>query len=102
MGDEELLEKMGLTAREADVRAAEYESDAWDASALGRPRRGRPSIADEEVRPYTVRFPVSLMAFVDAEARNHGHSRSEELRRIVAQARDREPRGASQQTSLRA
>ena len=102
MGDEELLEKVGLTAREADVRAAEYESDAWDASALGRPRRGRPSIADEEVRPYTVRFPVSLMEFVDAEARNHGRSRSEELRCIVAHARERGSSGTRERASLRA
>ena len=88
MDDKALLERIGMTEDEAEVRAAEYESGTWDASALGKPRRGRPSIADEEVRPYTVRFPVSLMAYVDARAREHGRCRSEELRRIVADDRE--------------
>lgn len=89
MGDERLLEEIGLTEAEADRLGDEYESDAWDAAAFGKPRRGRPSLANEEVRPYTVRFPVSLMAYVDERARESGVSRSEELRRMVATERDR-------------
>ena len=37
--------------------------------------------------PYTVRFPVSLMSFVDERAHTHGWTRSEELRNIVLQAK---------------
>lgn len=89
MNDKELLEKIGMTEAEADARGAAYENDEWDESAFKKPRRGRPSIADEEVRPYTVRFPVSLMEYVDAKAKENGLSRSEELRRIVANDRNR-------------
>lgn len=85
--DKELLASIGLTPEQADRKSAAYESDSWDARGFGAPRRGRPSIADEEVRPYTVRFPVSLMEYVDEAADEHGHSRSEELRRIVIEAR---------------
>ncbi len=88
--DEELLASVGMMPEEADRRGEEYERDEWDAHDFGRPRRGRPSIADEEVRPYTVRFPVSLMEYVDESADEHGHSRSEELRLIVADARRRD------------
>lgn len=87
--DAELLASIGMTPEEADAKAAEYERDTWNDSAFGTPKRGRPSLADEEVRPYTVRFPVSLMEFVDDLADEHGRSRSEELRAIVAESRDR-------------
>lgn len=89
MSDKELLAQIGMTEEEAEVRAQDYERDSWDAAKLGKPRRGRPSIANEEVRPFTVRFPVSLMAYVDDWARAHGHTRSEELRRIVVEAKSR-------------
>lgn len=89
MDERELLAKIGMTEAEADKRGAAYEHDAWDAGTFGKPRRGRPSIADEEVRPYTVRFPVSLMEYVDHKAKQNGVSRSEELRRIVADERKR-------------
>lgn len=88
MDDRELLQRIGMTEEEADARAEEYERDTWSTASLGRPRRGRPSLADEEVKPYTVRFPVSLMEYVDECARAHGRTRSEELRRMVADARD--------------
>ena len=85
MSDKELLSQIGMTEEEAEARG----QDSWDAAKLGKPRRGRPSIASEEVRPFTVRFPVSLMAYVEDRARAHGHTRSEELRRIVAEAKSR-------------
>ena len=90
MGDKELLASIGMTENEANARAVAYETDTWDEKTLGKPRRGRPPLStDEEVRPYTVRFPVSLMEYVDERAREHGSTRSEELRRIVADERNR-------------
>ncbi|MCI7730022.1 hypothetical protein [Enorma burkinafasonensis] len=90
MTDNELLNMIAMTAEEANERDAEYERDEWSKGTFGKPRRGRPSIAEEEVRPYTVRFPVSLMEYVDGKAKKNGLSRSEELRRIVAEDRERE------------
>lgn len=89
VNDRELLASIGMTEKEADARAEEYENDSWDAASLSKPHRGRPSLANESVKPYTVRFPVSLMAYVDECAQAHGWTRSEELRRMVADARDR-------------
>lgn len=88
MNDKELLASIGMTEEEADTRANEYENDTWDETTLGKARRGRPSIADEEVKPFTIRFPVSLMAYVDERAKDHGRTRSEELRCIVADSRE--------------
>lgn len=88
MSDERLLQSIGMTEAEADARGTSYEEDTWDEKTLRKPRRGRPSLAPEEVRPYTVRFPVSLMSFVDERALAHGWTRSEELRSIVLQAKE--------------
>ena len=87
MSDERLLQSIGMTEAEADARGKSYEEDTWDEKTLCKPRRGRPSLSSEEVRPYTVRFPVSLMSFVDERALAHGWTRSEELRSIVLQAK---------------
>lgn len=88
--DKQLLESIGLTAEEADRRGKELESDTWSVEAFGAARRGRPSIANEDVKPYTVRFPVSLMGYVDERADANGRSRSEELRAIVAESKARD------------
>lgn len=89
MTDEEQLALIGMTPEEADSRAREFEEGAWDRSEWGEPRRGRPSLSDGPVRVYSMRFPVELMAYVDDQADEHGRSRSEELRAIVAESRAR-------------
>lgn len=53
MNDKELLEKIGLTEAEADVRGAIYENDEWDESSLEKPQCGKPSAADNENSVYT-------------------------------------------------
>jgi predicted transcriptional regulator len=44
---------------------------------------GRPSIADEEVKPVTFRLPVSKIAALDRLAASHDETRSEFLRDAV-------------------
>lgn len=88
LSDKEWLARIGMTEEEADRRAEEFENDTWGPSEWGRPRRGRPPLSEEGVRPYTVRFPVALMTYVDEEAYAHGVTRSEELRAIVAESRE--------------
>lgn len=51
MDDETLLERIGMTENEAEVRAVKYESDAWDFFNLGKPQHGKPSMADDDVEP---------------------------------------------------
>lgn len=83
MNREELNRLIGMTEEEMDSRAAEYENDTWDASKLGRPVIGRPSIANEEVRPVTFRLPLSKINALDERASQHGRTRSDELRAMV-------------------
>ena len=83
MNREELNAKFGVTEEQLDSWAAEFESETWDASRLGRPVMGRPSIADEEVRPVTFRLPLSKIVALDKSALEHGRSRSDELRAMV-------------------
>ena len=83
MDREEMNRLIGMTEEEMDARAAEYENDTWDSSHLGKPIIGRPSIADEEVRPVTFRLPVSRINALDKRASEHGRTRSDELRAMV-------------------
>lgn len=74
---------LDMTEEELDARAGEYESDTWDASRLGKVVMGRPSIADEEVRPITVRLPISKIAAIDRMAARNETTRSAEIRSAV-------------------
>ena len=80
---EEINAALGMTEAELDARAAEYESDEWDSSQLGKVVMGRPSIADEEVRPVTVRLPISKIAAIDKLAESNNTTRSKEIRSAV-------------------
>ena len=86
MNREELNKKFGVTDEQLEQWAAEYENDTWDASSLGKVIMGRPSIANEEVRPITFRLPLSKIAAIDLHARRKGETRSEFLRDAVEDA----------------
>jgi predicted DNA binding CopG/RHH family protein len=83
MKREEINKKLGLTEEQLDARAEEYETDKWDSSALGKVIMGRPSIADEEVRPITFRLPISKIDALDRKASEHGSTRSKVLREAL-------------------
>lgn len=83
MEKEEIITSLGVSEEELDRRAQEYEDDTWDSSHLGKVVMGRPSIADEEVRPITVRLPVSQIAAVDALAKAKSTTRSAVIRSAI-------------------
>ena len=83
MDREELNRLLGVTEEELDRRAEEYENDTWDASHLGKVIMGRPSIANEEVRPVTIRLPISQIAAIDKLAESKETTRSAEIRSAV-------------------
>ncbi|MBC2888443.1 ribbon-helix-helix protein, CopG family [Gordonibacter massiliensis (ex Traore et al. 2017)] len=83
MSREELNRRIGVTEEQLDKEAEEYENDTWDASKFGKVVMGRPSLADEEVKPITFRLPVSKIAALDRRAAREGRTRSEELRLAV-------------------
>lgn len=68
-----------LTDEEIERRAAEYESGNWEGH-LERIHQGRPPVSDEPLVPVTVKFPASMLAQIDAKAKN----RSDYIRRVVA------------------
>ena len=84
MDREKMNELLGLTEKEQDKIAADYESDAWDSSDLGKVIIGRPRIANEEIRAITVKLPISQIAALDKRARNEGITRSTVLREAVS------------------
>ena len=83
MDRRDLNEMFGVTEEQLDGWAEQYEQQTWDASHLGKPIIGRPSIADEEVRPVTFRLPVSAIQALDKQAQANGRTRSDELRAMV-------------------
>jgi transposase len=85
MDRQSINKKFDVTEAQLDEWAAEYESGTWDAP-LGKLVTGRPSIADEEVRPVTFRLPVSKIATLDKQAASRGETRSEFLRDAVDRA----------------
>jgi hypothetical protein len=86
MNRQGINKKFGVTEEQLDGRAAEYENDTWDASGLGRIVMGRPSIANEEVRPVTFRMPLSKIVAVDKKAAERDETRSEFLRDAIDKA----------------
>lgn len=83
MDRDELNERFGVTEEELDGWAEEYERGTWDASTLGKTRRGRPSLAFEDVKPVTFRLPASQIRAMDECAEKRGITRSEFLRDAV-------------------
>ena len=67
MDREKMNELLGLTEKEQDKIAADFESDAWDSSDLGKVIMGRPRIANEEIKAITVRLPISQIAALDKQ-----------------------------------
>ena len=84
MNREQMNAILGMTEEEMDRRAQEYEDDTWDSSHLGKVIMGRPSIANEEVRPVTIRLPLSQIVAIDNLAKANGTTRSAEIRSAVA------------------
>ena len=82
MNRKEINKRFGVTDEELDKRAKEYEDGTWDAP-LGKLMMGRPSIADEEVRPITVRLPVSRIVSIDKAATSSGSTRSAVIRDAI-------------------
>ncbi len=75
--------KNGKTVTDAmlDAWADAFESGEWP---KGRTVPvGRPSLANEEVRPITFRLPVSQLAALDAKVAKAGLNRSSGLRLAV-------------------
>jgi len=82
MRRKELNKKFGVTDDQLDQMAKKYEDGSWDAP-LGKVIMGRPSIASEEVRPVTVRIPISKIRAIDKQAEASGSTRSQLLRDAI-------------------
>jgi len=66
-----------------DMMTERHMSGDWSSAKIGKVVKGRPSIADEEVKPVIFRLPVSKIAAIDACAAEKGETRSQFLRDIV-------------------
>jgi hypothetical protein len=66
---------------ELDASASAYERGEWPTGKVTR--IGRPSIASEEVRPITVRLPVSQITALDHKAAKFGTTRSSAVREAI-------------------
>ena len=79
----EMNQLLGMTEKELDCYTQKYEDDTWDSTHLGKVIMGRPRISDEEVRPITVRLPISQIAAIDNLASSKHSTRSAEVRAAV-------------------
>jgi hypothetical protein len=82
MKEKEINRKFNVTTKQLDNEAEEYEKGVWNAP-LGKIIMGRPSLANEEVKPITIRLPISKIAAIDKMASDFGDTRSKILRDAV-------------------
>ena len=68
-----------LTDEEIERECEKWESGNWEGH-LERIHQGHPPVSDEPLVPVTVKFPASMLAQIDAKAKN----RSDYIRRVVA------------------
>ncbi len=66
-----------------DELTERHTSGDWGKAKLGNVVIGRPSIANEEVKPVVLRLPVSTIAAIDAYSAEIGETRSQFLRNAV-------------------
>lgn len=83
MDREEINALVGLTEKEMDAIGVEYEEDAWNASALGAPKSGRPSLYDAPMRSVTFKEAAPTVAAMDARAASLKVSRSDYIRKLI-------------------
>lgn len=83
MNREEMNALIGLTEEDMDAVGREYEADAWQASALGTPRPGRPSLYDVPMRSVTFKESASTVAAMDSRAASLHMTRSDYIRRLI-------------------
>ena len=83
MSNDTLHKKFGVTSKQLDEWAAEYEGESWDTMSFGQIIQGRPRISSEELKPITVKVPASRVAAIQNIARKNGLSRSEFLRQAI-------------------
>lgn len=75
---------LGLTEKELDAIAAEFEQGTWDRSEYGKPGVGRPAAFGEVMRPVTFKETPTVIAAIDERAAALGSTRSDYLRGLVA------------------
>ncbi|MFT9007954.1 MAG: hypothetical protein ABF489_00435 [Bifidobacterium sp.] len=85
MRREEINKLFGVTDRQLDTMAEEYENGTWKGH-VGTIRPGRPRVFDEELETISFRIPKSRVQEIDRSAKEHGESRSQFLRRTIDQA----------------
>ena len=83
MNREELNALIGLNEEDMDAIGHEYEADTWQASALGAPRPGRPSLYDVPMRSVTFKESASTVAAMDSRAASLDMNRSDYIRRLI-------------------
>lgn len=85
MNRKEINKLFGVTDRQLDGMAEEYENGTWKGH-VGTIRPGRPRVFDEELETISFRIPKSRVQEIDRSARERGESRSQFLRRTIDQA----------------
>jgi len=83
MSNDDLHKKFDVTGSRLDEWAAEYENASWDKMSFGQIVQGRPRLSNEDLKPITVKIPVSRVAAIQHIISKNGVSRSEFLRQAI-------------------
>lgn len=83
MTRDELNTLAGETEETLDAIAAEYESDEWDSSRLGKVKMGRPTLFDEPMRSVTFKESASTIKRIDERATSLRMTRSDYIRSLI-------------------
>lgn len=83
MDASKMEELMGFQPGELEQTAEAYDSDRWPAGTSVR--IGRPPLCDEPTTVISGRVPQSVAEAFENKARQHGQTRAERLRELIAQ-----------------
>lgn len=78
-----LNKRFGLSEKEMEVRAAEYDSGNWDVTKHGKIHVGRPRKFSEPMQAITFREPESMIIRIEHRAKQKGFSRSDYIRDLI-------------------
>ena len=82
--DRETLNALfGVSDKQLDAEASEYENEAWGENSFGKARPGRPRLYDEDMGVVTLRMPRASITRIEAAARGLGVSRSQFMRDAI-------------------
>lgn len=85
MANDKIMQEFGITDKQLDEEAKEYESGSWSGKT-GEVVMGRPKLYDEDMETVSFRLPASRIRAIEAVVKRTGQSKSDFFRDAIDNA----------------